>query len=106
METWQEYVRRIIDGDVQTEASARTGVSQKTISNWLNGVGSGEGQKKPEAGNVAAFATGYQQNVLVAFVAARLLTVDQTEGMVTTRRGLVIPAPGAHSVTTVIKGTQ
>lgn len=95
-ETWQEYVRRIMDGDTQTEAAARTGVSQRTISNWLSGVGSGEsGQRRPEAENVAAFATGYGQDVLVAFVAARLLTVAQTQGLVKVQGRLIVPA-GEH----------
>lgn len=74
---WAAYVKAVA-GDETAQAiadriTARVGqgVSQPTISRWLNGKYSGE--LKP--GNVAAFATAFDRPVLQAFVAAGLLSI-------------------------------
>lgn len=69
---WQAYVVRIVGDDTQTRASERTKIGQPTIGRWING------QNIPtEAAKVAAFAQGYERNVLEAFVAAGMLTEEQ-----------------------------
>jgi transcriptional regulator with XRE-family HTH domain len=69
---WIAYVEALMGEDTQTQAAARTGIAQTTIGRWLNGV------KAPtEAAKVAAFAQGYQRNVIEAFVAAGMLTGEQ-----------------------------
>jgi transcriptional regulator with XRE-family HTH domain len=69
---WIAYVEALMGDDNQTQAAARTGIAQTTIGRWLNGV------KAPtEAAKVAAFAQGYEHEVLEAFVAAGMLTEEQ-----------------------------
>lgn len=81
---WAAYVRAVV-GDLSAQAvvdqiteRVGQGVSQPTISRWLNGQYSGE--LKP--GNVAAFATAFDRPVLQAFLAAGLLQLrDVTTGL-------------------------
>lgn len=71
-ELWIAYVAAVVGDDTQTEAGRKTKLGQTTIGRWLNGA------KQPtEAAKVAAFATGYERNVLEAFVAAGMLTEEQ-----------------------------
>jgi len=72
MNTWQTYVQIVAAGRSQTELASQTGIAQTSISRWLSGT------KRPtEAAKVAAFATALDRNVLEAFVAAGMLTVEQ-----------------------------
>jgi hypothetical protein len=104
METWQEYVRRVLStaGDKQPQAQEKTGVHQTSIGRWLRG----ENVKKLAPGTVASFAMGYNENVLVAFVAARLLTIEQTQGMVEVLKdGTIVPAANPPQGPAVIEGS-
>lgn len=81
---WAAYVRAVA-GDVSAQVIADritervgSGVSQPTVSRWLQGRYSGE--LKP--GNVAAFAAAFDRPVLQAFVAAGLLNAaDAMRGL-------------------------
>ena len=70
-ETWIRYVHAVIGDDTQTKAGETTHLGQTTIGRWLNGT------KAPtEAAKVAAFAQGYDRNVLEAFAAAGMLSEE------------------------------
>lgn len=79
---WARYVKYVIGSDDQTTAGARVGVSQTTIGRWLKG-------KVPDAGHVAALAEEYDRDVLEAFVAAGLLTVNQAPSLSGTSREML-----------------
>lgn len=69
---WRAYVVRIVGDDTQTLAAEKTKIGQPTIGRWLNGL-----NVPTEAAKVAAFAQGYERNVLEAFIAAGMLTEEQ-----------------------------
>lgn len=69
---WQRYVAEVTGDRTQTAMGKLTGVGQTTIGRWING------EKRPtDAAKVAQFATRAGRNVLEAFVAAGMLTVEQ-----------------------------
>ena len=71
---WLRYVAVLTPGMTQDEISKKAGVSQGTISRWING------RKLPtEAAKVAAFARGFNRNVLEAFVVAGMITLHEAE---------------------------
>jgi transcriptional regulator with XRE-family HTH domain len=71
---WARYVKYVIGDDDQTTAAARVGVSQPTVGRWLKGM-------VPDHHHVAALAEEYDRDVLEAFVAAGLLTVNQAPSL-------------------------
>lgn len=73
---WRDYVARVIGDDRQVDVAARTGIDQTTISRWLSSSSSEPPRLSPHS--VAAFARGYGQNVLEAYVVAGFLTPEET----------------------------
>lgn len=71
-EVWLRYVAHWTRGLTQADIGKRAGVSQGTVSRWLTG------EKLPtEGAKVAAFARAFHRNVLEAFVAARMISIDE-----------------------------
>lgn len=71
---WHEYVRQVMGNDRQVDAAARTGLDQATISRWLHPATS---LARRTSQSVRAFALGYEQSVLQAFVVAGFLTAEE-----------------------------
>lgn len=70
--SWQDYVDGLVGEMPNRVASARSGVTEATISRWRSG-----GIKSPDARQVAAFARGYDRPVLEAFIAAGFLEPEE-----------------------------
>lgn len=69
---WSAYLRAISGDAPQKEIAARVGVTQPTISRWLDGS-----LMPNDAATAAHVARQYGSNPLVAFVAADMLTVEE-----------------------------
>lgn len=74
--TWTDYVTGVLAGESQSAASRRTGVDQTTLSRWL----AGRGLNRLSPKKVRAFARGYGQPVLEAYVEAGLLEPEDVSG--------------------------
>ena len=70
--SWQDYVDGLVGEMPNRVASARSGVTEATISRWRSG-----GIKSPDARQVASFARGYDRPVLEAFIAAGFLEPEE-----------------------------
>lgn len=70
---WSAYVRRLLALSEQTETAfvRDLSVPQGSFNRWKNGK-----SVPDKAGDVAQFATECKRNVLEAFVAAGMLTID------------------------------
>ncbi len=71
---WSTYVRRLLRDSYQSEAAfvKELSVPQGTFNRWKNGL-----YTPTKAADVAQFATECGRNVLEAFVAAGMLTLDE-----------------------------
>lgn len=74
---WREYVLRVIGDDRQVDVSRKTGIDQSTISRWLKDDDSADRRVSIAPPAVRAFAHGYGQQVLEAFVVAGFLTTEE-----------------------------
>lgn len=71
-ETWAEYVERILAGISRKDAARQAGISEATLSRWVDpAVG-----KKPLAEHVIALAKAFHQEPVKALIAAGYLTPE------------------------------
>lgn len=66
-ETWPEYLRRITDGQTQTQIAERIGIARLPVGNWLHG------KTRPKAETAIAVAQTYQRPPVEALLAAAYL---------------------------------
>lgn len=88
---WSAYLRKISGNAPQKDIAARVGVSQPTISRWLDGS-----LKPNDAATAAHVARQYDSNPLVAFVAADMLTIDEAGRGLTMRDRTLLVELGAE----------
>ncbi len=74
IETWPEYLRRIVGGQTQALVAERLGVGRLSVCNWL------QGKTRPKAETVILVARVYGRSPIEALLAAGYLTPDEFDG--------------------------
>lgn len=74
---WVEYVQRVIGTDSQSQAARRAGLTQATISRWLNP----EERHGIKAEHAVALARAYGVDPVEALVVAGVLTAQEVAGV-------------------------
>lgn len=78
MNTWGNYVRRVIGDLTQKEVGDKTGLDPTAISRWLSD------RNQPQADKVVRFARAFGQSPVEALIAAAYITSDEA-GITTVR---------------------
>lgn len=74
VETWPDYVRRVVGKATQQQIEDRTGIPASNVGRWLRGE-----PVQPKADSVVAFARAYKQSPVEALVAAGYLTIEEVD---------------------------
>lgn len=74
VETWPEYLRRIVGEQTQSLIAQQVGVGRLSVSNWL------QGKTRPKAETVIMVARVYGRSPIEALLAAGYLSHDELDG--------------------------
>lgn len=73
VETWPEYLRRIVGDQTQSLVAQQVGVGRLSVCNWL------QGKTRPKAETVIAVARVYGRSPIEALLAAGYLNHDEVD---------------------------
>lgn len=73
IETWPEYLRRIVGDQTQAVIAKQVGVGRLSVCNWL------QGKTRPKAETVILVARVYERSPIEALLAAGYLSHDEVD---------------------------
>lgn len=74
VETWPEYLRRLVGDQSQSLVASRVGVGRLSVCNWLRG------KTRPKAETAILVARTYGRSPIEALLAAGYLNHDELDG--------------------------